>query len=77
MHAYIIGTTGKIEFSSASATVLLAHSSRVTVISLSRTFSVACSGDSTGIIMIWDLNRYMIQESILHISIERKRVVFI
>lgn len=59
MHAYIVGTTGKIEFSLASASVLLAHRSRVTMISLSRTFSVACSGDDSGIIVIWDLNRYI------------------
>lgn len=62
MHAYTIGTTGKIEFSSASATVLLAHRSQVTVISLSRIFSVACSGDGNGIIVIWDLNRYVVSK---------------
>lgn len=58
VHAYTVGTMGKIEFSLTSATVLLAHRSRVTVISLSRIFSVACSGDGSGIIVIWDLNRY-------------------
>ncbi|XP_011866548.1 PREDICTED: lysosomal-trafficking regulator isoform X3 [Vollenhovia emeryi] len=65
VHAYTIGSTGKIEFSSASATVLLAHSSRVTVISLSRTFSVACSGDGSGVIVIWDLNSLTYVRSIV------------
>jgi len=59
VHAYTIGTAGKIEFSSTPATVLLAHNNRVTVISLSRTFSIACSGDGSSVIIIWDLNRYM------------------
>ncbi|XP_039305256.1 lysosomal-trafficking regulator isoform X2 [Solenopsis invicta] len=65
VHAYTIGTTGKIEFSSASATVLLAHRSQVTVISLSRIFSVACSGDGNGIIVIWDLNSLTYVRSIV------------
>ncbi|XP_077276800.1 lysosomal-trafficking regulator mauve isoform X2 [Temnothorax americanus] len=65
VHAYTVGTTGKIEFSSASATVLLAHRSRVTVICLSRTFSVACSGDGSGIIAIWDLNSLTYVRSIV------------
>ncbi|XP_011343929.2 lysosomal-trafficking regulator isoform X3 [Ooceraea biroi] len=56
VHTYTIGTTGKIEFSLAPATVLLAHRNRVTVISLSRVFSIACSGDGSGVIAIWDLN---------------------
>lgn len=58
MHTYTIGATGKIEFSLAPASVLLAHRSRVMVISLSRAFSIACSGDSNGVLIIWDLNRY-------------------
>lgn len=62
MHTYTIGATGKIEFSLAPATTLLAHRSRVTTISLSRAFSIACSGDANGVIAIWDLNRYMIQK---------------
>lgn len=82
MHAYTIGTTGKIEFSLASATVLLAHRNRVTVISLSRTFSVACSGDGSGIIVIWDLNRYIcticsININFTYLSTERKIYIFV
>ncbi|XP_036146533.1 lysosomal-trafficking regulator isoform X4 [Monomorium pharaonis] len=65
VHAYTIGTTSKIEFSSTSATVLLAHRNRVTVISLSRAFSIACSGDSSGIIVIWDLNSLTYVRSIV------------
>lgn len=59
VHTYTIGATGKIEFSSAPASVLLAHRNRVMMISLSRAFSIACSGDSNGAMIIWDLNRYM------------------
>ncbi|XP_076239225.1 lysosomal-trafficking regulator mauve [Calliopsis andreniformis] len=46
----------KIDFSSAPASVLLAHWSRVTTISLSRAFSIAVTGDASGVIVIWDLN---------------------
>ncbi|XP_043669052.1 lysosomal-trafficking regulator isoform X1 [Vespula pensylvanica] len=56
VHTYNIGTSGKIEFSSIPASVLLAHRSRVTTISLSRAFSIAVSGDGNGVIVIWDLN---------------------
>lgn len=59
VHTYNIGTSGKIEFSSTPASVLLAHRSRVTTISLSRAFSIAVSGDGNGVIVIWDLNRYV------------------
>ncbi|XP_054002539.1 lysosomal-trafficking regulator isoform X2 [Hylaeus anthracinus] len=48
--------TSKIDFSSTPACVLLGHSSRVTVISLSRAFSIAVTGDASGVIIIWDLN---------------------
>lgn len=47
---------GKIEFSTGPATVLLAHRTAVKVIALSRAFSIAVSGDASGIIVIWDLN---------------------
>lgn len=59
VHTYNIGTSGKIEFSSTPASVLLAHRSRVTAISLSRAFSIAVSGDGNGVVVIWDLNRYV------------------
>ncbi|XP_025074143.1 lysosomal-trafficking regulator [Pogonomyrmex barbatus] len=65
VYAYTVGSSGKIEFSLASATVLLAHRSRVMVISLSRTFSIACSGDGNGIIVIWDLNSLTYVRSIV------------
>ncbi|XP_018058565.1 PREDICTED: lysosomal-trafficking regulator [Atta colombica] len=65
VHAYTIGTAGKIEFSSTPATVLLAHNNRVTVISLSRTFSIACSGDGSSVIIIWDLNSLTYVKSIV------------
>lgn len=58
VHTYTIGATGKIEFSLAPASVLLAHRNRVAVITLSRAFSIVCSGDSNGVLIIWDLNRY-------------------
>ncbi|XP_011144679.1 lysosomal-trafficking regulator isoform X1 [Harpegnathos saltator] len=66
VHTYTIGTTGKIEFSSAAASVLLAHRSRVMVISLSRAFSIACSGDSSGVMIIWDLNSLTYVRSIVY-----------
>ncbi|KYN43656.1 Lysosomal-trafficking regulator [Trachymyrmex septentrionalis] len=65
VHAYTIGIAGKIEFCSTSATVLLAHNNRVTVISLSRTFSIACSGDGSSVIIIWDLNSLTYVRSIV------------
>ncbi|EFN65741.1 Lysosomal-trafficking regulator [Camponotus floridanus] len=64
-HTYIIGITGKIEFSLAPAITLLAHRSRVTTISLSRAFSIACSGDANGVIAIWDLNSLTYVRSIV------------
>ena len=60
IYAYSITSAGKIEFSVSPATVPLAHRSSVTVISLSRAFSVGVSGDTEGIIVIWDLNRFVI-----------------
>ncbi|KAL0119810.1 hypothetical protein PUN28_007922 [Cardiocondyla obscurior] len=65
VYTYTVGSTGKIEFNLTSATVLLAHRSRVTVISLSRAFSVACSGDGNGTIVIWDLNSLTYVKSIV------------
>ncbi|XP_067210662.1 lysosomal-trafficking regulator isoform X3 [Linepithema humile] len=65
VHTYTIGATGKIDFNPVSATVLLAHRSRVTVISLSRAFSIACSGDGSGVIVIWDLNSLTYVRSIV------------
>ena len=56
IYAYSMNSTGKIEFSLAPETVLLAHRSSVTVISLSRAFSIGVSGDAEGVIVIWDLN---------------------
>ncbi|XP_076673285.1 lysosomal-trafficking regulator mauve isoform X3 [Andrena cerasifolii] len=55
VHAYTVAPS-KIDFSSAPASVLLAHRSRVTTISLSRAFSIAVTGDASGVIVIWDLN---------------------
>ncbi|CAL1677884.1 unnamed protein product [Lasius platythorax] len=66
VHTYTIGVTGKIEFSLTPATILLAHRSRVTTISLSRAFSVACSGDGNGVIAIWDLNSLTYVRSIVY-----------
>ena len=57
VYGVTISNTGKIEFSSTSPSVLLAHRSRVTAIDLSRPFSIAVSGDCKGILVIWDLNR--------------------
>ncbi|XP_023288682.1 lysosomal-trafficking regulator isoform X2 [Orussus abietinus] len=56
VHSYAIGSTGKVEFSSSPPSVLLAHRNSVTVIGLSRVFSIAVTGDSNGMIAIWDLN---------------------
>ncbi|XP_033229888.1 lysosomal-trafficking regulator isoform X2 [Belonocnema kinseyi] len=56
VYAYGINPTGKIEFRLAAETILLAHRSSVTVISLSRAFSIGVSGDAEGVIAIWDLN---------------------
>ncbi|XP_020281501.1 lysosomal-trafficking regulator isoform X2 [Pseudomyrmex gracilis] len=66
VHTYTIEATGKFKFNSASATVLLAHRSRVTAISLSRAFSIVCSGDSSGVIVIWDLNSLTYVRSIVN-----------
>ncbi|XP_032666117.1 lysosomal-trafficking regulator isoform X3 [Odontomachus brunneus] len=66
VHTYTIGATGKIEFSSAPASVLLAHRNRVMMISLSRAFSIACSGDSSGVMIIWDLNSLTYVRSIVY-----------
>ncbi|XP_014468102.1 PREDICTED: lysosomal-trafficking regulator isoform X2 [Dinoponera quadriceps] len=66
VHTYTIGATGKIEFSLTPASVLLAHRSCVTVISLSRAFSVACSGDGSGVLIIWDLNSLTYVRSIVY-----------
>ncbi|XP_014603828.1 PREDICTED: lysosomal-trafficking regulator isoform X1 [Polistes canadensis] len=65
VHTYNIGTSGKIEFSSVPASVLLAHRSRVIAISLSRAFSIAISGDGNGVIVIWDLNNLSYVRSIV------------
>ena len=56
MYTYTV-VTSKIDFTSTSASVLLAHRNRITTIALSRAFSIAVTGDSTGVIIIWDLNR--------------------
>ncbi|XP_076629359.1 lysosomal-trafficking regulator mauve isoform X2 [Colletes latitarsis] len=55
VYAYTV-VTSKIDFNSVPACVLLAHRSRITIISLSRAFSIAVTGDSSGNIVIWDLN---------------------
>lgn len=68
IHTYAIGATGKIEFNLAPASVLLAHESRITVIFISRGFSIACSGDRNGVIVIWDLNRYIFKYKCLSIN---------
>jgi hypothetical protein len=59
VYACTVGVTGKIEFSSSSPSVLLAHRRRVVAIELSRAFSIAVSGDNEGVLVIWDLNRYI------------------
>ncbi|KAJ8668849.1 hypothetical protein QAD02_000108 [Eretmocerus hayati] len=56
VYACIITPNGKIEFNSTSPSVLLAHRSRISVIELSRSFSIAVSGDIDGILVVWDLN---------------------
>ncbi|CAK9830368.1 Lysosomal-trafficking regulator [Anthophora retusa] len=48
--------TSKVDFNSTPASVLLAHRSRITTISLSRAFSIAVTGDASGVVVIWDLN---------------------
>lgn len=58
VYACTIGVDGKIDFTSTSSSVLLAHRSQITAIDLSRAFSVAISGDNKGVLVIWDLNRY-------------------
>ncbi|XP_076389629.1 lysosomal-trafficking regulator mauve isoform X1 [Megachile rotundata] len=63
VHTYTV-VTSKIDFNSASASVLLAHRNRITTISLSRAFSIAVSGDASGVIVIWDLNSLMYIRSI-------------
>ncbi|XP_076766095.1 lysosomal-trafficking regulator mauve isoform X3 [Xylocopa sonorina] len=55
VHTYAV-VTSKIDFSSTQSSVLLAHRNRVTTISLSRAFSIAVTGDASGVIVIWDLN---------------------
>ncbi|XP_023246507.1 lysosomal-trafficking regulator [Copidosoma floridanum] len=60
-----VTTTGKIEFSSASPSVLLAHRNRVTFIELSQAFRIAVSGDTQGILVIWDLNSLTYVRSII------------
>lgn len=56
VHTYKV-VTNKIDFTLIPASVLLAHRSRITAVFLSRAFSIAVSGDSSGVIVIWDLNR--------------------
>nr|XP_031829347.1 lysosomal-trafficking regulator isoform X2 [Nomia melanderi] len=55
VHTYTV-VPSKIDFSSVPACVLLAHRSRITTISISRAFSIAVTGDTSGVIVIWDLN---------------------
>ncbi|XP_061930479.1 lysosomal-trafficking regulator isoform X1 [Apis cerana] len=55
VHTYTV-IISKIDFSSTPASILLAHRSRITTISLSRAFSIAVTGDAIGVIVIWDLN---------------------
>ncbi|XP_026675054.1 lysosomal-trafficking regulator isoform X2 [Ceratina calcarata] len=64
VHTYTV-VASKIEFGSTPASVLLAHRSRVTTISLSRTFSIAVTGDTDGVIVIWDLNSLTYVRSII------------
>ncbi|XP_017760097.1 PREDICTED: lysosomal-trafficking regulator isoform X2 [Eufriesea mexicana] len=64
VHTYTV-ITSKIDFSSIPASVLLAHRSRITIISLSRAFSIAVTGDENGVIVIWDLNSLTYIRSIL------------
>lgn len=56
VHTYAV-VISKIDFTLTPASVLLAHRSRITTVFLSRAFSIAVSGDSSGVIVIWDLNR--------------------
>ncbi|XP_016837232.1 lysosomal-trafficking regulator isoform X2 [Nasonia vitripennis] len=56
VYACSVSIAGKIEFSPASPSVLLAHRNRITNIELSRAFSIAVSGDNEGVFVIWDLN---------------------
>lgn len=60
VYACSVSTSGKIEFSPASPSVLLAHRKRITNIELSRAFSIAVSGDNEGVLVIWDFNRYIV-----------------
>ncbi|XP_033358417.1 lysosomal-trafficking regulator isoform X2 [Bombus vosnesenskii] len=55
VHTYAV-VISKIDFTLTPASVLLAHRSRITTVFLSRAFSIAVSGDSSGVIVIWDLN---------------------
>ncbi|XP_050573868.1 lysosomal-trafficking regulator isoform X4 [Bombus affinis] len=55
VHTYKV-VISKIDFTLIPASVLLAHRSRITAVFLSRAFSIAVSGDSSGVIIIWDLN---------------------
>ncbi|XP_048261477.1 lysosomal-trafficking regulator isoform X2 [Bombus terrestris] len=55
VHTYTV-VISKIDFTLIPASVLLAHRSRITAVFLSRAFSIAVSGDSSGVIVIWDLN---------------------
>ncbi|XP_043802414.1 lysosomal-trafficking regulator isoform X4 [Apis laboriosa] len=55
VHTYTV-IISKIDFNSTPASILLAHRSRITTISLSRAFSIAVTGDAIGVIVIWDLN---------------------
>ncbi|XP_034950425.1 lysosomal-trafficking regulator [Chelonus insularis] len=65
VYEYNIKSTGKIDFKLTPASVLLAHRSTITIIVLSRAFSIVVSGDNKGIIVIWDLNSLLYVRSIV------------
>ncbi|KAL7305380.1 hypothetical protein TKK_0002123 [Trichogramma kaykai] len=56
VYACTVSNSGKIDFNGSAPSVLLGHRNQVTAIDLSRAFSVAVSGDSTGVLVLWDLN---------------------
>lgn len=55
VYTYATGSAGKIQFHRAPSSTLLAHKSAVRVIALSCAFAVAASGDSSGVVVLWDL----------------------
>lgn len=65
VQSYNIEANGKIQFTSRPASVLLAHRGTIKVIVVSRAFSIAVTGDSQGVIVIWDLNSLSYVRSIL------------